>query len=110
MRAAWFGVLALVGCGGDADDGTEGCTEAAVEVTVTDEGGAAVTGAEVALEDIVCAESDAGVYSCTAPNDAEIRLYVTKSPDFEPHAQTLTIDAGVCDLPVEVVLSPAMVY
>jgi hypothetical protein len=109
MRAAWFGLLSLAACGGD--DETDGdCEETSVVITVVDEASAPVEGADVELEAVPCPEGEPGVYTCLVPSDAEYRLYVVKTPEHNPHGETIVIEPGACEFPVAVTLPPALVY
>jgi hypothetical protein len=109
MRAAWIGLVVLVGCGGDKDGTGDECEETEVVVTVVDEDGAPVEGATVEAGATACAEGDPGVYSCTV-TPGELVLSVVKTPEHNPYAETITIDEGTCSYPASVTLPPALVY
>jgi protocatechuate 3,4-dioxygenase beta subunit len=104
------GLVVLVGCGGDDEETTdEGCLQATVAIAVADQEGNPVEGATVELDDLPCTDDGGGAYSCVAPPGTYVAA-VLKTPDFNPYAETIVIEEGACDLSLDVVLPPPLVY
>ncbi len=84
-------LIALVACGGKDDEGTAGCEEYVVEVTVDDGMGGAVPGVAVSIGQAPCTDTgDGKVFECVTDETGDVNVYA-EATDWEAKGQQVTV-------------------